>query len=559
MRQLVLARLVVVGRSWLTGWTRGGPFLSRFYLPVFWTDCIFHVMKLIFNKAADSKGPIQRFTCNVLPKTVRHDQMEGRDFIVVPMVILTEGVHCGSDGPMFYPSDELSKTPVVWNHKPVVVYHPEMNGVGISACDPDVITSRKVGVMMNTRFEKGKLKSEAWIEADRANLVDPRIMEAINRNEMMELSTGVFVDHEDATGEWNGETYQAIARNYRPDHLALLPDKIGACSIADGAGFLRNESGRKREQVMSLFRKALQEAGISINEMSHSNIRDNLTTALRKKFKAEGDNGPFLWVADVYNDFVIYELDGKLFRIGYTDTDTAVTLSDEAPVSVVRVTEYRTVTGAFVGNRDQNQEPKNMKKTKKEMVDALISNSNGLLVEADRERLMAFNENQLERIALIKEATPPASPAAAPAPAANATPTPAPAATPAPAPATNATPAAAAAAPAAKAPATVQEYIAQAPREFQDVLNNAQSVYEQEKNRLVDTIMQNKNHGFTKEDLSNRPIGELRNLARLAGAVKTEEGTPPSDYTGQAPVAHASGATEEPLAVPAMNFSTEKK
>ena len=118
------------------------------------------------------------------------------------MVILTEGVHNGSDGPLLYPKEELSKTPVIWNHKPVVVYHPEMNGQGVSACDPDIITNRKVGVMMNTRFEKGRLKSEAWIETDRANAVDDRIMEAIEKNVMMELSTGVFVDCEAAEGKW---------------------------------------------------------------------------------------------------------------------------------------------------------------------------------------------------------------------------------------------------------------------------------------------------------------------------------------------------------------------
>ena len=43
-----------------------------------------------------------------------------------------------------------------------------------------------------------------------------------------------------ATGDWNGKAYVGIARNYRPDHLAILPDMKGACSIADGAGLCRN-------------------------------------------------------------------------------------------------------------------------------------------------------------------------------------------------------------------------------------------------------------------------------------------------------------------------------
>lgn len=496
---------------------------------------------LIFNDAKSSKGQIQKFTCNLLPKSVRMDRMEDRDFIVVPMVILTEGVHSGSDGPMLYPKDELSKTPASWNYKPVVVYHPEMNGVGVSACDPTIISSRKVGVMMNTRFEKGKLKSEAWIESDRADNIDPRILEAINKNEMMELSTGVFVDSDPTPGEWNGEQYQGIARNFRPDHLALLPDKIGACSIQDGAGFLRNESGKKRQEVMDIFRQAMREAGLCVNEMSHDNIRSSVSTALRKKLNVS-DNGPFLCVADVYNDFVIYEFDGKLFRIGYSDTDTGVTLSDEAPVLVVRVTEYRTVSGAFVGNQDKNQEPKNM--NKKKLVDNLISNSNGLLVEADRDRLMAFTEEQLVSFNAPTKNNEPEPKKQDPA----LTPAPAPAAPPV----KNSEPVE------PKKPATVQEYIADAPKEIQDVLTNSMSIYEEEKNRLINSILQNKSHGFTKEDLGNRPIGELRNLARLAAGPKAPE-TRPVHYGGQAPVDNASLEGEEALEVPVLNFAAASK
>jgi len=173
---------------------------------------------------------------------IRNDTMEGRNYIVTPMIMLLEGVHQGSGGPLYYPPEELSKTPVVWNHKPVVVYHPQVNGVGVSACMPDILTSRKIGVIMNTVFEDGKLKAEAWIDLDRAKAVDDRIVSAIENKAVMELSTGLFTDNENVEGEWRGEKYIAIARNYRPDHLALLPDIKGACSIEDGAGFLRLNS-----------------------------------------------------------------------------------------------------------------------------------------------------------------------------------------------------------------------------------------------------------------------------------------------------------------------------
>lgn len=185
---------------------------------------------------------------NTITPTLRHEIMEGRKYLVAPMVMITEGVHAGSNGPLYYPASELSKTPAVWNHKPIVVYHPTMNGQAISACEPSVISMRKVGLIMNTKYipgtkgQPGKLKAEAWLEADRLTSVDPRVAKAVQNQLMMEVSTGLYTDNEQIDGTWKKKSYNAIARNYRADHLAILPDEKGACSIADGAGLMRNNT-----------------------------------------------------------------------------------------------------------------------------------------------------------------------------------------------------------------------------------------------------------------------------------------------------------------------------
>jgi len=180
---------------------------------------------------------------------VRNETLEGREYLVVPMIMAVEGVLNGSTGALYYPAEELAKVPQVWNHKPVVVYHPEMDGQSISACDPATIEEYKVGIIMNTMFDGRALRSEAWLEKTRVDKVDNRVMEAVENSLMMELSTGLFTDVEETAGEFNGTAYTGIARNYRPDHLAILPDQIGACSIADGAGFLRvNKASTGREK-----------------------------------------------------------------------------------------------------------------------------------------------------------------------------------------------------------------------------------------------------------------------------------------------------------------------
>ncbi|MCF1193574.1 hypothetical protein LRR18_18465, partial [Mangrovimonas sp. AS39] len=93
-----------------------------------------------------------------------------------------------------------AKFPVAWNHKPVVVYHPELNGQPLSACDPDILTVQGTGLIMNSSYEPrkgeqpGKLRAEAWLDPVRINEVDERVAEAVQKNTVLELSTGLHID-----------------------------------------------------------------------------------------------------------------------------------------------------------------------------------------------------------------------------------------------------------------------------------------------------------------------------------------------------------------------------
>ena len=178
---------------------------------------------------------IQYITTNFGNKDVRHEELTGRDYLVVPMTMLAEGIHKGSRGPLFYPASELAKTPVAWNMKPIVVYHP----AGGTATTPSELAARQVGIVMNARWEGGKLKAEAWLEEERLKAVEPDILETLEGGRTMEVSTGLFTDNVANPGAWNGEAYDFVATNHRPDHLAILPTGVGACSVADGCGLLQ--------------------------------------------------------------------------------------------------------------------------------------------------------------------------------------------------------------------------------------------------------------------------------------------------------------------------------
>ena len=170
----------------------------------------------------------------------RTETLEGKKHVVVPCVLAVEGVLNGSKGPLYYPSSELRASVPHWNGRPVVIYHPDMQH-NCMAGNPTVFTRQKVGTVFNVRFEGKALKGECWLDADRLQAVDWRVLTAVNRGEVMEVSTGLFTDNDPSPGHFNGRKYDANARNHRPDHLAILPDLKGACSIADGAGLCRNE------------------------------------------------------------------------------------------------------------------------------------------------------------------------------------------------------------------------------------------------------------------------------------------------------------------------------
>lgn len=179
--------------------------------------------------------------------TIRREQHQGRAHIVVPVVMLVEGVLNGSHGPLLHEESEFGKYPEAWNGIPVVVYHPKRNGQNVSANIPEVIEKEIVGRTYNTMSEGKKLKAEAWLDEERLRTISPVAMQAILEQVPLDVSVGVFNDEEGDPGEYAREdgtmlSYEAIAKNHRPDHLALLPGGKGACSWEDGCGIRLNEA-----------------------------------------------------------------------------------------------------------------------------------------------------------------------------------------------------------------------------------------------------------------------------------------------------------------------------
>jgi hypothetical protein len=187
---------------------------------------------------------LHSITANVTGKTRRRFR-GGREYLVAPLTLIVPGVLNGSQGPLYYPADEVERDFMAWNEMPIVVYHPQStDGTHVSAQSPGVLDKQGIGYVRKPAYN-GKLTAEGWFDAERTRTVDQRVYDALLRNEPQELSTGLYTDNEPAENGAtapDGRPYTHVARNYRPDHLAILPDQIGACSLRDGCGVLVNRN-----------------------------------------------------------------------------------------------------------------------------------------------------------------------------------------------------------------------------------------------------------------------------------------------------------------------------
>ncbi|MFW6121526.1 MAG: DUF2213 domain-containing protein [Petrotogales bacterium] len=340
-------------------------------------------------------------------------EWEGKQYLIIPVVMMTEGVHSGSHGAIYHGPEELGKIVDSWNGIPVTISHPiNEQGEFVSANDPSVLSSWAVGQIFNAYMDGVKLKAEAWIDVQRLAAVSPETLTKVQAGEIIEVSVGIFSDEEEIEGYWNNEQYTAVAKNYRPDHLALLPGEVGACSVSDGCGVRTNkQKGGNDVEILKVL-KDLSKKGLSVspmtNEVSFHQIMDQLYSLVDGK---DTDSERF-YLEDVYDNYFIYrkraiqrtndEISSSeyvgLFKQNYqVGADDKVELVGD-PVEVKKNVTFVTLKDE-VNNNKQKKEVKVMACVKcPEKVEELITHSATHFEEADRDWLNDLSEDKLDKL-----------------------------------------------------------------------------------------------------------------------------------------------------------------
>ena len=339
--------------------------------------------------------------------TIEEQVVNDKSYMVVPVVMMVEGVHSGSGGAIFYPERALATNVSEWNEVPLFVRHPKnSSGEYVSA---EGLDSLHVGFVKNTVFVDGKLKAQAWIDSAQLADLSPETLEILTSGSPLDVSTGMFMQLLTVQGVWNNEPYYAIATGFLPDHLALLPDEEGACNWNDGCGVRVNsksstQKSKSNEMTDVDALKALNKDGFSVAPVVNELSFDAITSFIYDHVNALDNDMRVAYVESIYENFFVYRVRSRdshrnntttMYRQTYTVNDQDQVVLEGDPAEVRKIVSYETLQQQMQRTKF-NRNSKNKDMDVKEKVDQLISN--GRFSDCDRTWLSTLSVEALSKI-----------------------------------------------------------------------------------------------------------------------------------------------------------------
>lgn len=200
------------------------------------------------------KLQLRSLVSTALSSDVRMATLEGTTNLVLPVVALkANSVIRGmnSKGYEFVPGEVLAHSVLQWNSKPVVYDHPY--GGSDTANTPATWEQYRFGFIFDSRVNNaGDLQYDLWLDPGRADKIGSgaqKVIRKVNSKQLVEGSTGCYVRVEQRNGRSaDGKAYEYIWREIiAADHYAFgLNGSTGACSVADGCGGPRVNSGARK-------------------------------------------------------------------------------------------------------------------------------------------------------------------------------------------------------------------------------------------------------------------------------------------------------------------------
>lgn len=517
---------------------------------------------------------MESLTTNITGK-VRRELLQGQQYLVAPLTMIVPGVLQGSRGALYYPLEEIRKNPQAWNGIPITLGHPTKNGQAVSARTPEILNSHSLGIVLRAVANE-ELVAEGWFNVERTNALAPGLLERIENGQKIELSTGLGVRQEIANGEHKGRDYVAIARDHQPDHLAILLDVPGACSVSDGCGVnneddlgtvenaelppnakldepFRTPDGPRKFAVYVKDGDKVKIVRFGDPDMEIKRDDDERRKSFRARHQCDTNPGPKtkpkywsckFWeagstvsellneryemtkeeiknmldkkvkgtVKNVKGKMVTYERNGKMYKASYMEKDGDIEMGDEEEMD------------------------EKVDNAKAEIVNDLIANCE-CWEEADRSALEGMSLNKLEKLAAqskrVRETQAQEVSAVETQPEKQV---------------------------AAAVENSATDWLASAPDSIKQIFNEMQATIENRRKSLVSEIVANKHNPFTTDELNAKQTSELEKLAAFAKntlPTSPEAGSRSPVYVG-AGVANTATKTADAapslLTIPTLNW-----
>lgn len=180
-------------------------------------------------------------------KAAKKVKRNGRDLVIVPSATLPDGVVMNG---IRYPAAEIEKGYKTLERSPAPFGHPTVNGLFVSARDPEGLNIGYVGAWNeNVRRKDGRVFLDKVIDVEVANRSEngKRLLKAIETGDEIHTSTGLFANLVE-TGEDDVE-WEACDMVF--DHDAILLDEEGAATPSQGVGMFVNKDGQEVEVINS--------------------------------------------------------------------------------------------------------------------------------------------------------------------------------------------------------------------------------------------------------------------------------------------------------------------
>jgi len=173
---------------------------------------------------------------------VRRETLDGTEYVVAPTTLLkpmylnVPGSWTANEA--YLPEREAKESIPSWNGTPLTLNHPSHNGAGTTANSPEMHAKTAIGKVFNAQWDGGEVVGEAWFNVEKIRDMGgmaEQVLDDVLAGNAVDVSTG-YRASKLPSGEYDGETHNAVQGNLKPDHLAVLPNQRGKCSVDAGCG-----------------------------------------------------------------------------------------------------------------------------------------------------------------------------------------------------------------------------------------------------------------------------------------------------------------------------------